>query len=115
MKFAGTVLYVDDVPAVMDFYRRVFGLETRFYDEALQFAELETGSASLMILAPVGRDADARPVPAAGGRPALRCGGGLHDQRCARGIREGSRGGSRGSGRAEGDAVGSDGGLCSQH
>jgi predicted enzyme related to lactoylglutathione lyase len=28
MKFAGTVLYVDDVPAVMDFYCRVFGLET---------------------------------------------------------------------------------------
>ena len=49
MKFAGTVLYVDDVPAVMDFYRRVFGLETRFYDEALQFAELETGSALLAI------------------------------------------------------------------
>jgi predicted enzyme related to lactoylglutathione lyase len=49
MKFAGTVLYVDDVPAVMDFYRRVFGLETRFYDEALQFAELETGSAPLTI------------------------------------------------------------------
>ena len=49
MKFWGTVLYVDDVPAVMDFYRRVFGLETRFYDEALQFAELETGSAPLMI------------------------------------------------------------------
>ena len=49
MKFAGTVLYVDDVPAVMDFYRLVFGLETRFYDEALQFAELETGSAPLMI------------------------------------------------------------------
>jgi len=49
MKFAGTVLYVDDVPAVMDFYRRVFGLETRFYDEALQFAELETGSVPLAI------------------------------------------------------------------
>ena len=49
MKFAGTVLYVDDVPAAMDFYCRVFGLETRFYDEALQFAELETGSAPLAI------------------------------------------------------------------
>jgi predicted enzyme related to lactoylglutathione lyase len=49
MKFGGTVLYVDDVPAVMDFYRRVFGLETRFYDAALQFAELETGSAPLAI------------------------------------------------------------------
>ena len=49
MKFWGTVLYVDDVPTVMDFYRRVFGLETRFYDEALQFAELETGSVPLAI------------------------------------------------------------------
>jgi lactoylglutathione lyase len=49
MKFWGTVLYVEDVPAVMDFYRRVFGLETRFYDAALQFAELETGSAPLGI------------------------------------------------------------------
>ena len=49
MKFTCTVLYVDDVPAVMDFYRRVFGLETRFYDEALQFAELETGSAPLAL------------------------------------------------------------------
>ena len=34
----------------MDFYRRVFSLETRFYDEALQFAELETGSAPLAIV-----------------------------------------------------------------
>ena len=115
MKFAGTVLYVDDVPAVMDFYRRVFGLETRFYDEALQFAELETGSAPLMIashqlgemLMPVQyrRPEDGQPcgvevafmtsdVPAAF---------------------EGSRGGSRGSGRAQSHAVGSNGSLCPQH
>lgn len=49
MKFAGTALCVDDVPAVMDFYRRVFGLETRFYHAALQFAELHTRSAQLAI------------------------------------------------------------------
>jgi len=33
----------------MDFYRRVFGLEAHFYDEALRFAELETGSGHLAI------------------------------------------------------------------
>ena len=49
MRFYGTVLYVDDVPRVKDFYHRAFGLQTRFYDEALQFAELETGTALLAI------------------------------------------------------------------
>ena len=52
MKFAGTVLYVDDFPSVMDFYRRVLGLETRFYDEAWQFAELEAGSALVALAEP---------------------------------------------------------------
>lgn len=51
MKFAGTVLYVDDVPAVVDFYKRAFALEVRFYDEALGFAELETGGSLLAIAA----------------------------------------------------------------
>jgi predicted enzyme related to lactoylglutathione lyase len=45
MGLAGTCLYVDDVPAVLDFYRRAFGFGTRFFDEALQFAELDTGGA----------------------------------------------------------------------
>jgi len=45
MRLAGTCLYVDDVPAVLDFYRRAFGFGTRFFDEALQFAELDTGGA----------------------------------------------------------------------
>src|SRR5262245_56526151 len=43
MRLAGPCLCVDDVPAVLDFYRRAFGLGTRFFDEALQFAELDTG------------------------------------------------------------------------
>lgn len=47
MHFAGTVLYVDDVSRVVDFYRRAFGLELRFFDEALGFAELETGGSTL--------------------------------------------------------------------
>jgi uncharacterized glyoxalase superfamily protein PhnB len=34
---------VDDVPRVLGFYRRAFGFGTRFFDEGLQFAELDTG------------------------------------------------------------------------
>jgi lactoylglutathione lyase len=51
MQFGGAVLYVDEVSAVVDFYRRAFGLELRFFDEELGFAELDTGSATLAIAA----------------------------------------------------------------
>ena len=51
MQYGGTVLYVDQVAAVADFYRRAFGLELRFFDEALGFAELETGGSTLAIAA----------------------------------------------------------------
>ena len=51
MQFGGTVLYVDEVLPVIDFYRRAFGLELRFFDEALGFAELETGGSMLAIAA----------------------------------------------------------------
>jgi lactoylglutathione lyase len=47
VRFGATVLYVNDVPAALEFYRRAFGFETRFFDEALQFGELNTGSAAL--------------------------------------------------------------------
>jgi hypothetical protein len=36
MQFRETVLYVNDVSAVVDFYRRAFDLEVRFWDEALE-------------------------------------------------------------------------------
>jgi uncharacterized glyoxalase superfamily protein PhnB len=49
MQFFGTVLYVDDVPATADFYRRAFGFSVRFFDEAVGFAELETGGSILAI------------------------------------------------------------------
>ena len=49
MQFGGTVLYVDHVSAVMDFYRRAFGLEARFYDDVLGFAELRAGGSTLAI------------------------------------------------------------------
>jgi len=51
MQFGGTVLYVDQVSAVVDFYRRAFGLQIRFFDEALEFAEFETGGSTLAIAA----------------------------------------------------------------
>ena len=51
IQFAGTVLYVDDVAGVVDFYRRAFGLQLRFFDEALGFAELETGGSSQAVAA----------------------------------------------------------------
>ena len=44
IKFGGTALYVDNVRAALDFYGRAFGFKTRFFDEALQYGELETGS-----------------------------------------------------------------------
>ena len=51
MQFGGTVLYVDQVSPVVDFYRRAFGLEPRFFDETLGFAELETGASTLAFAA----------------------------------------------------------------
>jgi predicted enzyme related to lactoylglutathione lyase len=47
MKYGSTVLFVDDVPCVMDFYRRAFGFAKRFYDEDYQFGELDAGGATL--------------------------------------------------------------------
>jgi uncharacterized glyoxalase superfamily protein PhnB len=51
MQFFGTVLYVDDVTATADFYRRAFGFSVRFFDDAVGFAELETGGSVLAIAA----------------------------------------------------------------
>ena len=51
MRFGGTVLYVDQVSDVVDFNRRAFGLQLRFFDEALGFAELDTGGSTLAIAA----------------------------------------------------------------
>ncbi len=38
---------MDDVPAALDFYRRAFGLETRFYDPDFEFGESETDGPSV--------------------------------------------------------------------
>jgi uncharacterized glyoxalase superfamily protein PhnB len=47
MKFGYAIVYVDDVPAVLGFYRRAFGFQTRFLHESNQYGELETGSTAL--------------------------------------------------------------------
>lgn len=47
MEYGSTVLFVGDVPAVLEFYGRAFGLETRFYDPNYEFGELDAGGAAL--------------------------------------------------------------------
>lgn len=40
LRFATTVIYVADIAAAVDFYRRALGWEPRYYDEAAGFAEM---------------------------------------------------------------------------
>ena len=58
MKLAATVIYVDSVPAVLDFYRRAFGLEPGLVDldvqlpgrvahRVYQFASIDAGGGTL--------------------------------------------------------------------
>ena len=49
MRYGATVLYVDDVSAAIDFYVRAFGIAVRFRDDALGFAELDTGGTTLAL------------------------------------------------------------------
>src|SRR5262245_4004244 len=49
LKFGATAIYVANVPAALDFYRRAFGLETRFYDPHFEYGELETGAVVLAL------------------------------------------------------------------
>lgn len=45
--FGGVAIYVDDVLATADFYRRAFGFETSFYDPEYGYAELAAGGVHL--------------------------------------------------------------------
>lgn len=47
MNFAYTILYVEDVPASVDFYRRAFGLTPAFVHESGDFAQMDTGGTAL--------------------------------------------------------------------
>ncbi len=60
MKLAGTVIYVDNVPTVIDFYERAFGIGVKFVDldvqlpgrdpsGTYQFAELATEGGPLQL------------------------------------------------------------------
>lgn len=49
-KFGSTVIYVESgVREVLEFYKTAFGVPIRYYDDKLQFGELETGQTSIMI------------------------------------------------------------------
>lgn len=47
MIFRYTIIYVADVGATLDFYRRAFGLEVAMSDEAGDYGELRTGETKL--------------------------------------------------------------------
>jgi catechol 2,3-dioxygenase-like lactoylglutathione lyase family enzyme len=68
MKFAATAIFVEDVPAVLDFYRRAFGLETRHFDATYQYGELQTGET---LLAFVSHQLGATVLPSGYQRPDL--------------------------------------------
>jgi len=47
MKFAYTIVYVDDVAASLAFFEAAFGLSRRFLHESGAYGELETGGTAL--------------------------------------------------------------------
>ncbi len=51
MKFAYTIIYVEDVPKTVAFYERAFGLPVRFIHDSNQYAEMETGDTALTFAA----------------------------------------------------------------
>jgi lactoylglutathione lyase len=49
LTFGGIAIYVDDVRAVLDFYRRAFGFETCFFDPEYDYGEVDAGGPHLGI------------------------------------------------------------------
>jgi len=49
MKFRYTILYVDDVPATLDFFERAFGFERGFLHESRDYGEVATGETKLAV------------------------------------------------------------------
>jgi lactoylglutathione lyase len=45
--FTHMIFYVEDVQAVLDFYRAAFDIQPRFIHESGEYAELDTGATSL--------------------------------------------------------------------
>lgn len=44
IKFGYTIVYVEDVPKILDFYGRAFGFITKFLHEDHDYGELDTGN-----------------------------------------------------------------------
>ena len=66
MQYGNTVLFVDDVPAVLAFYRSAFGFQTKFYDQEFGFALLDTAGGDIAIAS---HDAGSRMMPGTYRRP----------------------------------------------
>lgn len=49
MEYVSTVLFVNDVTSVRDFYQDAFGLKVKFYDPGYGYCELETNGGTLGI------------------------------------------------------------------
>ena len=47
MKFGYTILYVEDVPQTLAFYKKAFGIEEKFLHESNMYGELDTGQTTL--------------------------------------------------------------------
>ena len=47
MKFGGTLIYVPDVAAAVEFYERAFKMKRQYVDEGGQYAAMETGGSLL--------------------------------------------------------------------
>lgn len=47
MKFAYTIIYVEDVENTIAFYQKAFNLQQKFFHESKQYAELNTGDITL--------------------------------------------------------------------
>ncbi|MDO4905678.1 MAG: VOC family protein [Lautropia sp.] len=70
MKFRYTILYVDDVPASIDFFCRAFGFEKSFVHGSGDFGELATGETKLSFCSTaLFRQLGKNPLKPAPGRP----------------------------------------------
>ncbi len=47
MQLGYTILYVQDVPATLDFYQKAFGLKQKMLHESGDYGELDTGQTTL--------------------------------------------------------------------
>lgn len=47
MKFGYTILYVENVPQTLAFYKKAFGIEKKFLHESNMYGELATGETTL--------------------------------------------------------------------